>query len=125
IGGGGFLDYWLPGSRTGTTIDIDPELIKSIKVPTLITSVGCVPHKPVPPENLQRFRNFLDSLLANPKVKLSIRNDGSVDSFRFEVGDSYLSAIPEIIDNGFFYSVPGEVPRLFPKNYIAINISFD
>ena len=33
IGGGGFLDYWVENSATGTTLDMDPTLLPKLSVP--------------------------------------------------------------------------------------------
>lgn len=124
IGGGGFLDYWVEGSATGTTLDIEPDLLAQLNVPTLITSVGCIPHQIVPLGNVEKFRIFLDKILENPKISLFVRNDGSVTSLRDEVGVEYLNFIPEVLDNGFFYE--SNTDYLMPMvNYVAINITDD
>jgi polysaccharide pyruvyl transferase WcaK-like protein len=125
IGGGGFLDYWVEGSRTGTTLDIAPSLIKKIKVPTLITSVGCMPNKPVPAGNIEKFRFFLDELLSNPNIKLAVRNDGSILSIQEEIGEHYLEHIPEVVDSGFFYNPTGTVDLPIRRAYAAVNITAD
>ena len=125
IGGGGFLDYWVPGSETGTTLDISPALIATISVPTLITSVGCVPHRDIPDGNIERFRKFLDAVNANNLVKIAVRNDGSVKSFRDHIGESYLDNIPEVLDSGFFYDVAQTNIFSHIKKYVAVNITHD
>jgi len=124
IGGGGFLDYWVKDSSTGTTVDLAPELVKEIKVPTIIASVGCVPHKDVPDGNIEKFRSFLEAVKLNPKVKILIRNDGSVNSFKKYIGKKYLDDISEILDNGFFFDV-NETLLPFEDEYVAINITND
>jgi polysaccharide pyruvyl transferase WcaK-like protein len=125
IGGGGFLDYWVPDSQTGTTLDIAPSLLQSITVPLLITSVGCVPHKEVPVGNVTKFREFLDAVKHNKKIKIAVRTDGSVDSLHEDIGQHYLTNIPEVLDSGFFYDVKDG--NVFPidKSYVAINITYD
>jgi polysaccharide pyruvyl transferase WcaK-like protein len=126
IGGGGFLDYWVEGSSTGTTIDLDPALMHKINVPTLITSVGCNPHQIVPEGNIEKFRTFLDSALNNDQVKIAVRTDGSLNSLRNDIGEKYAEAIPEVLDSGFFYSVDQNYqdPSHLPP-YIAVNITDD
>ncbi len=124
IGGGSFLDYWLPNSATGTTVDIDLEVLKTLTVPTLMTSVGCIPHNEVPDGNIEKFRRFLDTCLSMKNIGIALRCDGSVESIRNEIGVQYLSQLPEIADNGFFYDVVGQ--HSFPiTNYIALNITDD
>ncbi len=125
IGGGGFLDYWIPNSKTGTTIDIDPKLIKDIKTPTLFTSIGCNPHKEIPEGNIEKFRVFLDEAIKNKNIKIAVRNDGSVNSIKRDIGEKYLNFIDEILDHGFFYTIDSPMGRIIDKKYIAINITND
>ncbi|WP_404423345.1 polysaccharide pyruvyl transferase family protein [Thalassospira australica] len=125
IGGGGFLDYWVPNSASGTTIDIQPKLIHKLKCPTLITSVGCAPHKTIPDGNIDKFRHFLDAALENSKILIAVRNDGSVDSIRRDIGSQYLEHIPEVADHGFFFKIKERIITYTPNKYIAINISED
>ncbi len=125
IGGGGFLDYWVPGSHTGTTIDIPIDLVSKISVKTIITSVGCIPHKVVPEGNLERFRSFLDAVLDNRQIHLSVRNDGSKQVLRNELGSPYYDAIPEFLDNGFFYRNSSDSSLPIQKPFSVINITSD
>jgi polysaccharide pyruvyl transferase WcaK-like protein len=125
IGGGGFLDYWVKDSVTGTTIDIFPGLLKKLTTPMLIASIGCNPHREVPEGNIAKFRVFLDELCARPNIKIALRNDGSVNSFKNEIGEHYLEYMEEILDNGYFYE-PVEF-TIFNDNrrYAAVNITND
>ena len=124
IGGGGFLDYWVDPSQTGTTIDIAPALLAELTVPTLISSVGCAPHKAVPPGNIAKLRYFLDAILAQKNIRLAVRNDGSVTAISRDIGAHYLQHIAEILDHGFFYQ-SDTLPLLPVTNYVAINITQD
>jgi len=125
IGGGGFLDYWLEGSATGTTIDMEPELVGGIKVPTLICSVGCIPHKAIPVGNVDKFRRFLDAVMLNTKVRIAVRNDGSILSLKNNIGAKYLLHIPEVLDNGFFFDTQAAHTLPIENSYIAINVTDD
>ncbi|WP_417535291.1 polysaccharide pyruvyl transferase family protein [Methylophaga sp.] len=125
IGGGGFLDYWVEGSATGTTIDMNPDLVSRITVPTIISSVGCVPHKTIPSGNIEKFRHFLDCVLTNSKIRILFRNDGSVLSLKNEIGAHYLESISEVLDNGFFFNTEETNPLPIDPGYIAINITND
>jgi len=125
VGGGGFLDYWLEGSATGTTLDMEPQLVAKIQVPTLICSVGCMPHKPIPVGNVGKFRRFLDAVMLNPMVRIAVRNDGSVLSLKNDIGVEYLSHIPEVLDNGFFFDTQASNPLTMKQDYIAINVTND
>lgn len=125
IGGGGFLDYWIEGSVTGTTIDLDPKLIESLKTPMFICSVGCMPHKNIPNGNIEKFRKFLDAVEVSDKINIAVRNDGSINSLYSDIGSKYLKSIPEILDNGFFFDVPLKKTLPIDKKIVAINITFD
>lgn len=125
VGGGGFLDYWVEDSKTGTTFDIDPELLKFIKVPFFITSVGSKPHRNVPTENILKFKDFLVACKKNKNIHILLRNDGSVESIIRDLGNEYLDGISEILDHGFFYNLEEEYPRIIENKYIAINITKD
>jgi polysaccharide pyruvyl transferase WcaK-like protein len=124
IGGGGFLDYCIKDSQSGTTIDMCPTLLSGLKVPVWLTSVGCAPHQPVPSGNKQKFRNFLDACLDNKMLRINVRNDGSIRALREDIGPQYADAITEILDHGFFYQ-PQPTESLPVNNYIAVNISQD
>lgn len=125
IGGGGFLDYWVPNSETGTTIDISESSLKKLTVPTLICSVGCIPHKTVPEGNESKFHSFLTNLLSKKNVRILLRNDGSKKVLNTNFGSEFAS-IPSILDNGFFFNIDNnEQSRLIKEKYIAINTTLD
>lgn len=126
IGGGGFLDYWIEGSETGTTIDIHPDLVSKINTPTLISSVGCAPHRNVPQENIAKFKVFLEKVNQNENIKILVRNDGSINYINQDIGTNYLNYVTEILDNGFFYqSELNYVENVYGDNYVAVNITND
>jgi len=125
IGGGGFLDYWLPDSATGTTIDIDPPTLDALRVPLLITSIGCYPHKKVPDDNVRRLEQFLDRISDRARSTIAFRNDGSLENIRREYGGKYDGIFPEILDNGFFFEPKLKGSLLNGRDYIAINMSDD
>lgn len=124
IGGGGFLDYWVEGSATGTTIDLDPELVPCITVPTLMMSVGCVPHRKIPEGNIDKFIRFIQAVNKNPNIRIAVRNDGSIETLKNILSPDEMKCIPEIMDNGFFYKSE-EGPSFIDGDYIAINITLD
>lgn len=125
IGGGGFLDFWVKGSATGTTINIEQPVLKAIKIPIVISSVGCIPHKEVPEENIPKFRSFLDQLLSRSDTYVAVRNDGSKKILKDLIGIEYFNNIPEILDHGFFYENDGSYYRPSEKRYILINSTSD
>lgn len=125
IGGGGFLDYWVENSKSGTTIDIDSNLLKRITTPTLFTSIGSKPHKQVPDGNINKFRNFLEKANENKYIHFAFRNDGSVESIKRDLGNKYLFSSKEILDHGFFYNISIVNKSIIHNKYVAINITTD
>jgi len=125
IGGGGFLDYWVENSQTGTTIDISPEILINIKTPTIFTSIGSNPHKKIPPNNLEKFKYFLDKAIQNKKIRFAFRNDGSMDTMKKNFGAKFLDNFTEILDHGFFYESNNFRERMLDEKYVAINITED
>ncbi|MCT7484582.1 polysaccharide pyruvyl transferase family protein [Aliarcobacter cryaerophilus] len=125
IGGGGFLDYHINDSKTGTTIDIDSSLIKYIKIPTYLVSMGSNPHKEIPLGNMDKYKLFLEEINKNPNIKIALRNDGSIDSIKNDLGSKYIENIEEILDHGFFFDLTETYPRIINNKYIAINITSD
>lgn len=125
IGGGGFLDYWVENSQTGTTIDISSDLLIKIKTPTLFTSIGSNPHKKIPPNNLEKFKYFLDRAIQNKNIHFAFRNDGSMDNMRENFGEKFSENFSEILDHGFFYEINNSYKRILNEKYVAINITED
>lgn len=125
FGGGGYLDYWVPNSETGTTFDISFRFLEAIKTPFLLTSLGCVPGKEVPPGNKKKFIDFLDFIANRKNWYLMLRNDGSTEHLKNELGFRIPDNFDSILDNGFFYENYERNPILSSKPYIAMNISDD
>lgn len=123
IGGGGFLDYWVPNSATGTTLDISEATFDKLRVPTLICSVGCIPHRKVPEGNEVKFKSFLSHALSKKNVRILLRNDGSQEVLG-RIGR--FPEIPTVLDSGFFFKVPAKIGCDFlNEQYVAINTTLD
>ena len=125
IGGGGFLDYWVDNSQTGTTIDIFPDYLLDISKPLIFTSIGSNPHKKIPAGNINKYKNFLEKASENKKILFAFRNDGSIVSVKNDLGKKYVQNITEILDHGFFYKINLKLPRIVDQKYVAINITDD
>ena len=125
IGGGGFLDFWVENSSTGTTLDISQNVLDLINIPIAIASVGAIPHRDIPEGNVERFKNFLDQLLSRKNTLVAVRNDGSRSTIAHFLGKAYSDAIPEILDNGFFYENEGALFSASNNGYILFNVSAD
>jgi polysaccharide pyruvyl transferase WcaK-like protein len=125
IGGGGFLDYWVDGSASGTTIDMSHGIVEQIRVPMLICSVGCIPHRPVPEGNIEKLQRFLDACERNPAIKIIVRNDGSVSNLKRLFGGRYKSLISEGLDNALFVNEHDSFSLPVKGDYVALNIASD
>lgn len=127
FGGGGFLDYWVPNSDTGTTIDMSENVLEKLSVPTLFVSVGCIPHQPVPDGNIDKFHHFLQLAGRKANIRIAVRNDGSILELKRLFGDEFEGKIVEVLDNGFFFESSSSLfdCRLIDKPYIAINTTLD
>jgi len=126
IGGGGFLDYWVDNSKSGTTLDFDSEFISLITTKVLIASVGAYPHREVPIGNIELFKTFINSLMSSKNFKVFLRNDGSLPHLVKSVDDRIQGEVTELADHAFFYNENKlKESRLKDINYVAVNISDD
>lgn len=124
IGGGGFLDFWLDRSRTGTTIDIDLDILKNTSFPLVIQSVGSYPHQTVSENSYSNFSKFLEIIQDRPNSKIILRNDGSYEKLKS------LNLINKKIikgfDNAYLAQNYLEVNKtLFNFQFVAINLAYD
>ena len=124
IGGGGFFNFCIENSKTGTTLDFSDDIFLKIKTPIIISSMGILQHQDVPEGNLQKFENFLNLILNKDNATLALRNDGSKDIINKLFGSKY-EVIPEILDNAFFYKPKKLEFPISEKKYILINITKD
>lgn len=124
-GGGGYLDYWVPDSKTGSTFDISNDIMDKIIPPTVITSVGCVSGYKIPNDNKDKFNNFLKYISNSKKFHLLFRNDGSYEHIRENFGNDLASNFTTILDNAFHYEhkMNGTFPAV--RDYVAFNIAND
>lgn len=125
FGGGVLLNFWIPNSATGTTIDITERVWNRINTPMLVTSVGCVPNVDIPEGNIDRFRRFLDLMCGSKRTAVALRNDGSKQVVAEYVGASYADRLPVMLDSGFFFDTADPAYSALPPKYIAVNVSFD
>lgn len=125
FGGGGYLDYWIPGSSTGTTFDITLQNLERVKTPFLLASIGCVPAKPAPEGNTEKFGAFLGAISELDNFQLLFRNDGSLDHVQDKFEQSLARSFHEILDNAFHYDPEPSFFIPSSKPYIAVNIAND
>lgn len=105
IGGGNYFELWVEKSRTGTSVDLPPDMLRKIRPPIFFNALGCDPYKGAPLINIQKFKTFLDITGRSEKYFLTVRNDGSLENVRNLLGKSYSDMMTEIPDGGFFVNV--------------------
>jgi len=122
IGGGNYFELWVE-SVTGTSIDISIEILKKIKTKILFYALGCDSGQGVPSNNLAKFSRFLDYLNSSDQFLVSVRNDGSLDTIRNLLGESYASRIYKVPDGGFFAKASDGYNPF--GNLIGVNLAGD
>ena len=122
VGGGNFFELSIEKSRTGTTFDVPPEQLARIRTPMIFNGLGCDRHKGFSSSTVSRFRSFLDYVLSERRFAVSMRNDGSLETVRSVLGESYASRITRIADCGFFLDLPG-TSTIQPV--VAVNVAAD
>lgn len=106
IGGGNYFELWVENSPTGTSIAIDAKTFSRIKVPVFFNALGVDPGQGASDWAVQRFRGFLDTLLADDQYLVSVRNDGARRNLRDHIGTDYANAVHLLPDSGFFATFP-------------------
>lgn len=102
IGGGNYFELWVEHSPTGTSVAIPQEIMGMIRTPTLFYALGLDPYMGAPEVCVERFKGFLDMVLASERCLVSVRNDGSKQSARTVLGDAYADRLHMMPDGGFF-----------------------
>lgn len=106
VGGGGFFELVRDDTCTGTPLDMNTAMLERIRPPVVFHALGVDAAKGAPEARVQKFRRFMDYLLASERTLVSVRNDGALQAVRELLGDSYAAQIPEIPDGGFFVPRP-------------------
>ncbi|EKD55793.1 MAG: hypothetical protein ACD_59C00033G0001 [uncultured bacterium] len=129
IGGGNYLELWPANSETGTSLNFSKKFLDKIKVPISLYSLGCDDGQGADKNNIEKFKAFIDYLLDEKKVYISMRNDGSSAAFLKYTGSQYSKHIDVIPDGGFFL---GKAEKLnIPFGFdikpttVAINLAGD
>lgn len=124
VGGGNYFELWVDNSPTGTSIAIELDLLKEIKIPIFFNSLGVDPGQGASEKNLKKFRRFLDVLIERGDF-ISVRNDGAIETLSDLVGEKYLENVIVTPDAGFFLDVNTINSYYKNKKYIAINVASD
>ena len=130
IGGGNYFELWVENSPTGTSIAIAPDLWAQITVPVYFNALGVDPGQGVPDACHTRFTGFLDTLLADEKTLVSVRNDGAKKNLFDHIGAPYANTVLHAPDNGFFADFqPAEGIPLFSdpnvNRIVTMNLASD
>ena len=123
FGGGGYLDYWVPNTSTGTTFDFKDNFLSKIKRPVLFSSLGCYSHGDVPEGNTNKLLDFFAEVDSNKYINIFFRNDGSIKNLNNAGFDMSKYKFDEIVDHAFFLTQ--SVHKINIKPYVAINIAND
>ncbi|MBX3611662.1 MAG: polysaccharide pyruvyl transferase family protein [Hydrogenophaga sp.] len=106
IGGGNYFELWVDHSMTGTSIDISPDLMQRLTVPTLFHSLGVDTGQGYTERSAGRFRAFIETVLDRDNMFVSVRNDGSTRALNEVLGTTMAQHIPTMPDGGFFAAPP-------------------
>lgn len=125
IGGGNYFELWVDRSATGTSIDITPERLARLSVPTVFFALGVDTGQGYSESSAQRFRAFMATVLARRDQFVCVRNDGSARALREVLGAAEAARIPTMPDGGFFAGAADCTPSATPGGRIGINIAGD
>lgn len=124
IGGGNYFELWMKNSPTGTSINIELSLLKKIKIPILVNSIGVDLGQGASNQNLNKFKKFI-KILIKKNSYLSFRNDGAKYNLKkiFKL-KSIFGKFNFTPDNGFLYN---KKKVYFNKDFsvLGINIAGD
>lgn len=125
IGGGNYFELWVDHSATGTSIDITPERLAKLKVPTLFFALGVDTGQGYSTQSAQRFNAFMATILERHNLFSCVRNDGSALALREVLGDAMAAHIPTMPDGGFFADPAGCLLADIDSGRVGINIAGD
>ena len=125
VGGGNYFELWVDHSATGTSIDISPEHLAKLKVPTLFFALGVDTGQGYSDQSAQRFNSFMATVLERRDLFACVRNDGSSRALR-EVLNAQISAHFVTMPDGGFFADPAGCRQVDGHSgRIGINIAGD
>lgn len=125
VGGGNYFELWVDHSATGTSIDITPERLAKLKVPTLFFALGVDTGQGYSAQSVQRFKGFMATIMERRDLFACVRNDGSTRALRELLGEQTAVGIPTMPDGGFFADPAGCRLADADSGRIGINIAGD
>lgn len=123
IGGGNYFELWVKDSPTGTSISIPDSVLAAIRTPIFFNALGVDDAQGFTSDTLDRFRRFLDKLLASDQFLVSVRNDGALAALQRHVAGLPLDKVLRLPDGGFF--TPYRPNAATGRPQIAVNLAGD
>ena len=101
-----------------------------IKIPVYFNALGVDPGKGVPEICRRRFKTFLDTLMEQENVLVTVRNDGAKINLLNHLGKEYSDGVLQMPDNGFFadFKNTGTIDLFSStklRTILAINLASD
>ena len=125
VGGGNYFELWVEHSATGTSIDITPERLARLTVPTVFFALGVDTGQGYSGQSAQRFSAFMATVLGRRDMFVCVRNDGSSRALREILGEEPATLIRVMPDGGFFADSASCRPPQSDSRRIGINIAGD
>lgn len=125
IGGGNYFELWVENSATGTSIDIAPEHLSQLTVPTVFFALGVDTGQGYSAQSARRFSAFVATVLERQDMFICVRNDGSRRALREVLGEETAERIRTMPDGGFFADPAGCQRSQGGSGRIGINIAGD
>lgn len=125
VGGGNYFELWVDHSATGTSIDITPECLARLAVPTVFFALGVDTGQGYSAQSAKRFSAFMATVLDRHDMFVCVRNDGSSLALREVLGEETAARIRIMPDGGFFADPAGCRPVQGDSGRIGINIAGD
>ncbi len=118
VGGGNYFELWVDHSATGTSIDLTPERLAHLTVPTVFFALGVDTGQGYSERSAQRFSALVETILGRSDLFFCVRNDGSSRALAEVLGEAVAQQVPVMPDCGFFAGggsqakLPGQPKRL-------------
>lgn len=125
IGGGNYFELWVDSSATGTSINISPAQLASLRVPTVFFALGVDTGQGYSAKSAANFSAFIDSVLDRSNMFVCVRNDGSSRALFEVLGAERAARIPVMPDGGFFADSLDCQRTDQRSGHIGINIAGD
>lgn len=126
VGGGNYFELWVENSATGMSFGLAPDLMRAILVPVFFNALGVDTGQGAGSTAIARSKAFFDTVFADPRQLVSVRNDGSKANAAQALGTEYAERMAVLPDGGFFSCEALEVGEARgDRGTIAINLACD